>query len=169
MLERSIRHAWKLTPAARADTHEIPPTHFRSTTSHNNDVHARVLVNAGVDSRFRGVCDTVLTQFSFPLPTAHTCAHQLTPKAKSRTRSTRTCPLLCAIAGRGRVSSDLEMKCRAAPDLADGPDAPTVSLDNSFAKSRGRDPRRHVTYDRLARIDRRHAVDRLRGCHGPSR
>jgi len=27
MSEWSIEHAWKLTPAARADAHEIPPTH----------------------------------------------------------------------------------------------------------------------------------------------
>src|ERR1700737_1741969 len=25
-------HAWKLTPAARADAHQDPPTHFRSST-----------------------------------------------------------------------------------------------------------------------------------------
>jgi hypothetical protein len=62
MSEWLKEHAWKLTPAARADAHEIPPTHFRSTTSHNNDVNARVPVNRGVDPGFRGVCDTVLTQ-----------------------------------------------------------------------------------------------------------
>jgi hypothetical protein len=64
MLERSIRHAWKLTPAARADAHRIPPTHFRSTTSPYNDVRRPVPVNHGVDPGFRGVCDTVLTQFA---------------------------------------------------------------------------------------------------------
>jgi len=26
-------HAWKATPLARADAHQIPPTHLRSTTS----------------------------------------------------------------------------------------------------------------------------------------
>ena len=62
MSEWLKEHAWKLNPLARADAHEIPPTHFRSTTSHSNDVHARVLVNAGVDPGFQGVCDTVLTQ-----------------------------------------------------------------------------------------------------------
>jgi hypothetical protein len=64
MSEWSIEHAWKLTPAARADAHEIPPTHFRSTTSSNNDVHRGVPVNDGIYPGFRGVCDTVLTQFS---------------------------------------------------------------------------------------------------------
>jgi hypothetical protein len=33
MSEWLKEHAWKLTPAARADAHDIPPTHFRSTTS----------------------------------------------------------------------------------------------------------------------------------------
>jgi hypothetical protein len=63
MLERSIRHAWKLTPLARADAHQIPPTHCRSTTFRNNDLLCRVPVNGGVAPGFRGVCDTVLTQF----------------------------------------------------------------------------------------------------------
>jgi hypothetical protein len=62
ILERSIRHAWKSTPAARADAHQIRPTHFRSTTSHNLHTRRRVLVNHGVDRGFPGVCDTVLTQ-----------------------------------------------------------------------------------------------------------
>ena len=38
MLERSIRHAWKSDLFTRADAHQIPPTHFRSTTSRNNDL-----------------------------------------------------------------------------------------------------------------------------------
>ena len=29
MLERSIRHAWKLKLLTRADARQIPPTHFR--------------------------------------------------------------------------------------------------------------------------------------------
>src|SRR6476469_6587789 len=58
MSEWSIEHAWKLTPAARADAHRIPPTHFRSTTSPYSDVRRRVPVNHGVDPGFRGVCDT---------------------------------------------------------------------------------------------------------------
>ena len=49
-------------PPARADAHQIPPTHFRSTTSRNIDTRPRVLVNHRVDRRFLGACDTVLTQ-----------------------------------------------------------------------------------------------------------
>src|SRR4051794_39665955 len=74
MSEWSIEHAWKLTPAAHADSHEIPPTRSRSTTSHNNDVNQRVPVTDRVDPGFRGVCDTVLTQLSFALPQG-TCRH----------------------------------------------------------------------------------------------
>ena len=54
MSEWSIEHAWKLTPAARADAHEIPPTHSRSTTSRNNDLLQRVPVSDGVAPGFRG-------------------------------------------------------------------------------------------------------------------
>src|SRR5690348_16109964 len=64
MSEWLKEHAWKLTPAARADARRNPPTHLRSATSRNNDVHARIPLNAGVDPGFRGVCDTVLTQNS---------------------------------------------------------------------------------------------------------
>jgi hypothetical protein len=67
MSEWLKEHAWKLTPAGRADAHQIPPTHSRSTTSRNNDVHQRVPVNDRVAPGFRGVCDTVLTQCEFPL------------------------------------------------------------------------------------------------------
>src|ERR1044071_4966221 len=62
MSERLKEHAWKLIAPARADAHEISPTHSRSTISRNNDLHARLPVNAGVDAGFRGACDTVLTQ-----------------------------------------------------------------------------------------------------------
>jgi hypothetical protein len=62
MSEWLKEHAWKSTSAARADAHQDPPTQFRSTTSRNNDVRRRVLVNHGVCPGFRGVCDTVLTQ-----------------------------------------------------------------------------------------------------------
>ena len=68
MLERSIRHAWKLIPLARTNAHEIPPTHFCSTSSRNNDMRRRVPVNDGVCQGIQGVCDTVLTQFSDSLP-----------------------------------------------------------------------------------------------------
>src|SRR3954471_3535710 len=62
MSEWLKERAWKLTPAARADAHQIPPTHSRSTTSRNNDLLQRVPVNDGVAPGFGGVCDTVLTQ-----------------------------------------------------------------------------------------------------------
>ena len=65
MAEWLKAHAWKLIPSARADAHRIPPTHFRSTTSCNNDLLQRVLVNDGVAPGFRGVCYTVLTQDQF--------------------------------------------------------------------------------------------------------
>src|SRR5262245_46428378 len=62
MSEWSIEHAWKSTLLARADAHEIPPTHSRSTTSPNIDTRRHVFVNHGVHRGFEGVCDTVLTQ-----------------------------------------------------------------------------------------------------------
>src|SRR6185436_6837219 len=62
MAEWSMAHAWKSDLFTRADAHQIPPTHFRSTTSPYNDVRRRVPVNHGVAPGFRGVCDTVLTQ-----------------------------------------------------------------------------------------------------------
>jgi hypothetical protein len=64
MSEWLKEHAWKLISLARADTHEIASTHFRSTTSRNNDLLQRVPLNDGVAPGFRGVCDTVLTQNS---------------------------------------------------------------------------------------------------------
>jgi hypothetical protein len=64
MSEWLKEHAWKSDLFTRADAHQIPPTHFRSTTSPYNDVRRRVPVNHGVDPGFRGVCDTVLTQFA---------------------------------------------------------------------------------------------------------
>ena len=65
------KHAWKLLPLARADAHQILPTHFRSTTSRNNGLRQRVPVNDGVAPGFRGVCDTVLTQFADSLAPVH--------------------------------------------------------------------------------------------------
>ena len=78
MSEWSIEHAWKLTPAARADAHQIAPTHSRSTTSRNNDLLQRVAVNDGAAPGFRGVCDTVLTQSANPLTSTHTNTHHVT-------------------------------------------------------------------------------------------
>jgi protein kinase-like protein len=59
MLERSIRHAWKLIPFAHADPHRNASTHLPSKTSRNNDVHLSVPANHGVRPGFRGY----LTQF----------------------------------------------------------------------------------------------------------
>jgi hypothetical protein len=76
MSEWLKEHAWKLNPLARADAHQIPPTHFRSTTSRNNDLLQRVPVNNGVVPGFRGVCDTVLTQNGSPLRPTITNTHR---------------------------------------------------------------------------------------------
>jgi hypothetical protein len=75
MAEWFEAHAWKLIPFACADAHQIAPTYSRSTTSRNNDLLQRVPVNDGVAPGFRGACDTVLTQFSFPLQTTHVPTH----------------------------------------------------------------------------------------------
>ena len=64
MSEWLKEHAWKLIPLARADAHQNPPTHSRSTTSRNIDMRRRVPVNHGVCPGFQGACDTVLTQNS---------------------------------------------------------------------------------------------------------
>src|SRR5207253_5320 len=77
MAEWSIAHAWKLNPLARADAHQIPPTHFRFNDSRNIDMRRRVPVNEGVAPRLRGVCDTVLTQRRFLFNRRHTDAHRL--------------------------------------------------------------------------------------------
>src|SRR4051812_31427720 len=62
MSEWSIEHAWKLTPAARVDAHQNPPTHHRSISSRYNEVLRDTPVSDDVHPGFRGVCDTVLTQ-----------------------------------------------------------------------------------------------------------
>src|SRR5260221_9653428 len=62
MSEWLKEHAWKSTLVARADAHQMPPTHARINDFRNIDVCRRVLVNDGVPLGFRGVCDTVLTQ-----------------------------------------------------------------------------------------------------------
>jgi hypothetical protein len=54
MSEWLKEHAWKLVLLARADAHQISPTHLRSTISRNNDLYERVPVNADVDPGFRG-------------------------------------------------------------------------------------------------------------------
>jgi len=59
MLERSIRHAWKLVPFARADAHQIPPTQFRINDFRNINTRQRVPVTDAVRQGLRGY----LTQF----------------------------------------------------------------------------------------------------------
>jgi hypothetical protein len=76
MLERSIRHAWKLIPLPRADAHQNPPTQSPSTTSRNNDARERVPVSRGICRGFRGVCDTVLTQNAVPVSEIPADAHR---------------------------------------------------------------------------------------------
>jgi hypothetical protein len=76
MLERSIRHAWKLIPLPRADAHQNPPTQSPSTTSRNNDARERVPVSRGICRGFRGVCDTVLTQNAVPVSEIRADAHR---------------------------------------------------------------------------------------------
>src|SRR4026209_1286718 len=84
MSEWFKEHAWKLTPAARADAHEILPTQFRSTTSCNNDLSRRVAVNDGVDPGLRGSCDTVLTQNGFVSLGKHNDAYAAVPTGSFR-------------------------------------------------------------------------------------
>jgi hypothetical protein len=62
-LHFSKEHAWQLVPLARANAHQIASTQFPSATSRNVSVPLCVPVNSGVAPGFRGVCDTVLTQF----------------------------------------------------------------------------------------------------------
>src|SRR5262245_16383807 len=76
MSEWSIEHAWKSTLPARADAHQIPPTHFRSTSSRNNDVARRLPVNHDVCPGLRGVCDTVLTQHRCAVTPMSTETHE---------------------------------------------------------------------------------------------
>src|SRR5262249_26828609 len=76
MSEWFKEHAWKSTPPARADAHEIPPTHSRSTTSRNIDTHRHVVLNHRVDRGCWGVCDTVLTQSDLQLTPKNIGAHR---------------------------------------------------------------------------------------------
>ena len=62
MSEWLKEHAWKLTPAARVDAHQNPPTHHRSISCRYNEVLRDAPVSDDVHPGFRGVCDTVLTQ-----------------------------------------------------------------------------------------------------------
>src|SRR5262249_39331355 len=59
MSEWLKEHAWKATPRARADAHQIPPTHLSFNDFRNIDMRRRFPVNRGVDRGFRGY----VTQF----------------------------------------------------------------------------------------------------------
>ncbi len=67
MSEWLKEHAWKSTPPARADAHQIPPTQFRINEFRNINARRRVAVNDAVAPGFPGVSDTVLTQFPIAL------------------------------------------------------------------------------------------------------
>ena len=82
MSEWLKEHAWKLMPLARADAHQSPPTHFRSTTSRNIDTRLRVPVTEGVCLGFRGACDTVLTQCRSRLARTHIDEHQVIRRSR---------------------------------------------------------------------------------------
>jgi hypothetical protein len=62
MSEWLKEHAWKSTLFARADAHQILPTHFPINNFRYNDLLLHVLVTDALHQSFRGVCDTVLTQ-----------------------------------------------------------------------------------------------------------
>jgi hypothetical protein len=62
MSEWLKEHAWKENLFALIDAHRHPPTHSRSTTSRNNDLHRTVPVSHGGCPWFRRWSDTVLTQ-----------------------------------------------------------------------------------------------------------
>ena len=62
MSEWFKEHAWKSTPAARADAHQTPPTQFRINEFRNINTRGRVLVSDALLQGLRGVSDTVLTQ-----------------------------------------------------------------------------------------------------------
>jgi hypothetical protein len=94
MAEWSIEHAWKLIPFARADAHQVSPTHFRSTTSRNNDVHRHVPVSRRVCPGFRGECYTVLTQNDSGLPPTAIIAYGVTSKNKPSAITARA-PAAC--------------------------------------------------------------------------
>jgi hypothetical protein len=54
MSEWLKEHAWKSTSAARADTHQLPPTQFRINDFRNLDVRRCVPVHRGVCRGFQG-------------------------------------------------------------------------------------------------------------------
>jgi hypothetical protein len=125
MSEWLKEHAWKLNPLTRADAHQIPPTHFRSTSSRNNDRLQHVPVNDGVDPGFRGVCDTVLTQNRLSLRSASTEAPWL---RQTRTRERSRSPTIMRDPSTGEPvdpvtplvranGAEVGVRTVAAPDL----------------------------------------------------
>ena len=62
MSEWLKEHAWKSTLPARADAHQILPTHSPINNFRNSDLLRHIPVTDALHQGFRGVCDTVLTQ-----------------------------------------------------------------------------------------------------------
>src|SRR5260370_40948947 len=81
--------AWKSIPFERADAHRVPPTQFRSTISRNIDMRRPVSVNHGVHPGFRGVCDTVLTQWRWSVPPTLMDGHRRVRRPEEGMRSRR--------------------------------------------------------------------------------
>jgi hypothetical protein len=77
MSEWLKEHAWKSTPLARADAHQIRPTHSSINNFGDNDVRRSVPVNHDVYRGFLGVSDTVLTQSGFAISRMHIYANPL--------------------------------------------------------------------------------------------
>jgi hypothetical protein len=86
MAEWLKAHAWKSTPAARADAHPFLPTHSPIKKFRDNNARRHVPVNDALHQGFRGVCDTVLTQSGFELTQTHIDEHQVI-RAQRRVRS----------------------------------------------------------------------------------
>ena len=72
MSEWSIEHAWKSDLFTPTDAQQNPPTHVRSISSRYNEVLRDAPVKDDIHRGFRGVCDTVLTQFHRTLKQAIT-------------------------------------------------------------------------------------------------
>ena len=66
MSEWLKEHAWKSTPPARADAHQIVPTHSPINNFRYNNLRRHLPVNDALRQGFRGVSDTDLTQNQIP-------------------------------------------------------------------------------------------------------
>src|ERR1700730_18208935 len=113
MSEWLKEHAWKSDLFTRADAHQIPPTHSRSTTSRNINTRRGVPVNDGVTPGFRGACDTVLTQTLIAFIEIPTNVYRYAVDGRAR-RSRR---LLTSVPAALEASRALSMRCllRAIP------------------------------------------------------